>query len=228
MKPFFSLAILLLSLSVVSAEPLAAKGQLLLSDDFSDPPSEWKEKRTLTGGWEQRLSFGDWKAMKKKGVQASNVPDQGHGPVLTYWGTIDDVIIECEFRLPTEDVPDRHFRIFLDHPDYGGHTIAAWANLSTVFQPLGLTLLHNPKKKDKTVLEEARFGPEAVILTPGTWHKMRLELVADQVRVTVGETTVTARHPSLKTTKHKIGLNPGKAGGDLRNFRVWKAIPSTK
>jgi hypothetical protein len=89
---------------------------------------------------------------------------------LTYLGPVGDVIIECEFRLPKKDEPDRHFRIFLDHPDYRGHTIAAWANLSTVFQPLGLTLLHNPKKADKEVLEEVRFGPEEVDLELNPLH----------------------------------------------------------
>jgi hypothetical protein len=201
---------------------LAQKGRLLLSDDFTKTPAD-RKVHDFSEGWQRRLSFGNWTVMEKGGVNVVNVPDEGHGPVLTYLGPVKDVIIECEFRLPTKAGPDRHFRIFLDHPDYRGHTIAAWANLATTFQPLGLTLLHNPKTKDKKVLKEVRFGPKAVNLKPGEWHKMRLELVGKRVRVTVGETVVEGEYPALATTKNKIGLNLGKAGGDLRSFRVWEA-----
>jgi hypothetical protein len=206
-----------------SAAPVIEKGELLLSDDFLSFPED-RKPHDYGDGWQQKITFGEWTPLKGGGVRAVNVPEHGHGPVLTYLGPVGDVIIECEFRLPTEEGPDRHFRIFLDHPDYRGHTIAAWANLSTVFQPLGLTLLHNPKKADKEVLEEVRFGPEAADLAPGKWHTMRLELVGDRARVTVGDTVVEGEYAGLDTTKNKIGLNPGKAGGELRNFRVWEAV----
>ncbi len=212
------------------AEPrvaFAEKGRLVLSDDFSQAPSDHKV-RDISESWQRKLSFGRWTSGASGGVKVEYVPKQGHGPVLTYLGSAKDVIIECEFRLPRDAVPNRHFRIFLDHPDYRGHTIAAWANVSSVFQPEGLTLLHNPKTKDKKVIEEARFGPVALKLKPGKWHKIRLELVGKRARVTIGDTVVEGEHPSLKTTKIKIGLNPGKAGGELRNFRVWEVKPKNQ
>lgn len=203
---------------------LAEKGRLLLSDDFTKMPDD-RKPHDFAENWQRRLSFGNWTSMPGGACHVEFIPGQGHGPVLTYLGPVQDVIIECEFRLPEKEGPDRHFRIFLDHPDYRGHTIAAWANLSTTFQPFGLSLLHNPKSKDKKVMEEVAFGPKSAVLTAGKWHKVRLELVGERVRVTVGDTVVEGRHPSLKTTKNKIGLNPGKGGGDLRNFRVWEAKP---
>lgn len=215
-----------LSVSFVSAaesdDSLAEKGRLILSDDFTKPPVD-RKAHDFAEGWQRRLSFGKWTSLEKGGINALNVLEEGHGPVLTYLGPVKDVIIECEFRLPTKAGPERHFRIFLDHPDYRGHTIAAWANLATTFQPLGLTLLHNPKTKDKKVLKEVRFGPKDVNLIPGEWHKMRLELVGKRVCVTVDDVIVEGEHPALQTTKSKIGLNPGKAGGDLRSFKVWEA-----
>ncbi len=217
------LAALLLSLLFCFTSQSAEKGRLLFKDDFRKAPALKKKKVNVAEGWDQRLSFGDWSVLKEGGLKAVNVPSDGHGPVLTYLAPIDNVIIECEFKLPEKEGPDRHFRIFLDHPDYTGHTIAAWANFSTTFQPLGLTLLHNPKDKDKKVKEEKRFGPVDVNLKPGKWHHMRLELVDDLARVTVGDVTVEGRHPALATTKNKIGLNPGKAGGAIRNFEVWAA-----
>ena len=225
MNLMLHLVVFALLTAAASGGPLATKGELLLSDDFASMPADRKPHK-FGLGWKRKISFGAWAALKDGGVQAANIPEQGHGPVLTYLGPVKDVIIECEFRLPAKEGPDRHFRIFLDHPDYRGHNIAAWANLATKFQPLGLTLLHNPKTADKKVMEEVRFGPEAIELTPDVWHRMRLEVVGRNVRVTVGEVVVSGSHPRMATTRNKIGLNPGKAGGTLRNFRMWTAIPA--
>jgi len=205
-----------------TSPPLAVAGRLLLSDDFAKLPPP-KKLHSLNSDWQQRLSFGKWTSLDEGGVRAENIPEDGHGPVLTYLAPIDDVIIECQFRLPTGDPVDRHFRIFLDHPEYRGHTIAAIANESSDFQPVGASLLHNPKTDHKDVVTEVRFGPIPVTLTPGQWHTMRLELVGDRARMSVDDVVVTGNDPALRTTKNKIGLNPGKAGGDLRNFRVWEA-----
>ena len=153
-----------------------------------------------------------------------NIPEDGHGPVLTYLTPIKDVIIECEFRLSTKDVVDRHFRIFLDNPEYGGHTIAAWANVSTVFRPKGLTLFHNPKVKGKTPVKAVDIGPQSWHAKVAGWHKMTLVLIGDKARVIVDAVELDARIPGLDTTKNKIGLNPGKAGGEVRNFKAWKAL----
>ncbi len=201
----------------------AKKGDLILTDDFSKPPvvkhiDEWK------GDWQRKCSFGWWTSLGDGAVRAKNIPSQGHGPVVSYQSPVENVIVECEFRLPEAEGPDRHFRIFLDFPKYLGHAIAAWANLSTGFQPAGLTLLHNPKGADHKVLNETRFGPAKVDLTPGKWHLMRLEILDERVRVTVGDTMVEGTLPTLNANKRNIALNPGKAGGELRNFRVWEAL----
>jgi hypothetical protein len=226
-KVLLPVLVLGFAVGLAAAGPLAEKGKLLLADNFVKLPGD-RKARGLAEGWQQRISFGKWIPIEEGGVRAVNVPEHGHGPVMTYLGPVGDVIIECEFMLPKKEGADRHFRIFLDHPDYRGHTIAAWANLTTVFQPLGLTLLHNPKSADKKVLEEARFGPQEVALEPGAWHTMRLELVGTRARVTVGDAVVEGEHAKLATTKNKIALNPGKAGGSLRNFKVWQAVPKKK
>ena len=46
-------------------------------------------------------------------MKAINVPEHGHGPVLTFIAPIRDIIIECEFMIPKEPINDRHFRIFI-------------------------------------------------------------------------------------------------------------------
>jgi len=97
-----------------SAEPsglLAEKGPLILSDDFTKAPTD-RKAHDISEGWQRRVSFGNWTPIKGGGLKAVNVPEDDHGPVLVYMGTLKDVIIECEFRLPEKDGPNRHFRIF--------------------------------------------------------------------------------------------------------------------
>ena len=221
------LLVVLMTLSMENAEEsatsFAKKGDLILTDDFSKPPVV-KQTDEWSGDWQRRCSFGLWTSLGESAIRAQNVPSQGHRPVVSYQSPVKNVIVECEFRLPEAEGPDRHFRIFLDFPKYRGHAIAAWANLSTVFQPAGLSLLHNPKGANNKVINEARFGPVEVDLTPGKWHLMRLEILDQRVRVTVGDAIVEGTLPALNAKKRNIALNPGKAGGELRNFRVWEAL----
>ena len=134
---------------------------------------------------------------------------------------IHDIIIECEFQIPETPEKDRHFRIFIDEDGYRGHNIQSTANVSSVFRPVGLTLQHLRKNDDKGTLTDADFGPLNLDLQPNTWYKMRLEVMGDQARTTVAGKTITATHPNLTVVKNKIGLNPGMAGGRIRNFKAW-------
>ena len=51
---------------------------------------------------------------------------------------------------------------------------------------------------------------------------MRLEVLGDKVRTTVAGKTLGGQLPGLNVEKSKIGLNPGLAGGSIRNFKAWE------
>jgi len=152
-----------------------------------------------------------------------NHPEDGHGPVLTLIAPVSDIIIECEFQVPSSLQKDRHFRIFLDHPDYAGHTIQSTANLSSVFRPVGLSLQHISKKRDaqKTIIKDLEFGPKPIELNPNTWYTMRIDIVGDRAWTRVNGIELSGTNLVLDVEKSKIGLNPGMAGGKVRNFRAW-------
>ncbi|MCZ6672944.1 MAG: hypothetical protein O7C75_08390 [Verrucomicrobia bacterium] len=215
---------LFLTALTVQAEYIAKKSTRLLSNNF-EGSLERHELVDVTEKWQRRISYGEWLVQRDGSIKAVNVPEHGHGPVLTFLGPIKNVTIQCEFQLPTQEGPDRHFRIFLDHPDYRGHTIQAWANLSTTFRPEGITLQHIRKDKDGKTVEDIEFGQRDFPLKPGAWYEMRLELFGDLVQVTVDGVSIQGRHTALDVEKFKIGLNFGKAGGAIRNFRVWQAVP---
>lgn len=218
----FTLAVSMTGLVLFGqAGPLANKGKLILSSPFAGS-LEQKELVDVKKGWQRRISFGEWTLQPDGSLTAINIPEDGHGPVLTFLAPIRDVVIECEFTVPAGVVADRHFRIFLDHPDYRGHTIQSTANLSSTFRPVGLTLQHISKGEDKKTIEDIEFGPTDLDIEPGTWYKMRLDLIGDQAWTIVNGVRLSGRNKVLDVEKSKIGLNPGKAGGSIRNFRVWK------
>lgn len=214
-------ALTLLSSLTSLAGPLAKKGRLVLDNPF-EGSLDRHEQVDMGGGWVRRISFGDWSRQSDGSLLAVNVPDHGHGPVLTYIAPVTDIIIECEFKLPVQEGPDRHFRIFLDDADYRGHNIQSTANVSSSFRPVGLTLQHLRKSEDKAIGADVDFGLEELELKGGVWYKMRLEIFEGKARTTVAGKTLEGQHPALKDVKSKIGLNPGMAGGSVRNFKAWK------
>ncbi len=217
-----SLVAVALLLSVTTlAGPLAKKGTLVLDSPFEGSLVR-HEQVDLKGGWTRRISFGDWSLQSDGSLLAVNVPEHGHGPVLTYIAPVTDIIIECEFKLPLEEGPNRHFRIFLDHADYRGHNIQSTANVSSTFRPVGFTLQHLRKDQDAKIEEDVEFGLEPLDLKGGVWYKMRLEVLGGRTRATVAGKTIEGEHSALNVEKSKIGLNPGLAGGSIRNFKAWK------
>lgn len=207
---------------MLHAGPLAEKGELILSNPFEGSLKK-KELVEIGDGWQRRISFGDWTLQADGSLTAANVPEDGHGPVLTYIAPVKDLVVECEFRIPTEPAADRHFRIFLDHQDYRGHTIQSTANLSSTFRPVGLTLQHISKSNDdsKNTIQDIEFGPRDIELKPGIWYKIRLDVVGDKAWTSVNGITLFGQNKVLDVEKSKIGLNPGKAGGSIRNLKIW-------
>ena len=209
---------------IAYAGPLAEKGELILSNPF-EGSLEKKELVEIGNGWQRRISFGEWTLQEDGSLVAKNVPEDGHGPVLTYIAPIGGMVIECEFKIPSEPKANRHFRIFLDHQDYRGHTIQSTANVSSGFRPVGLTLQHISKSADdsKKTIQDIEFGPTDIELKPDTWYKMRLDVVGDKAWTSVNGVTLFGRNKVLDVVKSKIGLNPGIAGGSIRNFNAWSA-----
>ncbi|MGK0241257.1 MAG: hypothetical protein ACI92G_004749 [Candidatus Pelagisphaera sp.] len=216
------LFVVLLSSLASFGGPLAKKGKLVLNSPF-EGSLERHEQVGVGGGWLRRVSAGHWSLQPDGSLLAVNVPEHGHGPVITYIAPVVDIIIECEFMLPVLEGPNRHFRIFVDQAGYGGHNIQSTANVSSVFRPVGFTLQHLRKSKDKSIVDDVDFGLEELDLKGGVWYQMRLEVFDGKARTTVAGKTIEGEHRALKEEKSKIGLNPGLAGGSIRNFKAWEA-----
>ena len=202
-----ALLVLLLSSLASLGGPLAKKGKLILDSPF-EGSLERHEQVKLGGGWVRRVSAGHWSLQSDGSLLAINVPEHGDGPVITYIAPLVDVIIECEFMLPVEEGPNRHFRIFVDQAGFAGHNIQSTANVSSVFRPVGFTLQHLRKNKDKVIITDVDFGLEELDLKGGVWYKMRLEVFDGKARTTVAGKTIEAEHQALREEKSKIVQKP--------------------
>ncbi|MCB1122691.1 MAG: hypothetical protein KJT03_14155 [Verrucomicrobiae bacterium] len=200
--------------------PLATKGEPILSNNFGGSLKRG-EIVELGQGWQRRVSFGTWTIQPDGSVTAANVPGEGHGPVLTFLKPMKNIIIECEFMIPASPEENRHFRIFLDEEGFRGHNIQSTANVSSVFRPVGFTLQHLRKDENQATVQNVDIGPVDLELKPNTWYTLRLDVLGDQAWTTVAGKTLTMEHPVLRVDKNKIGLNPGIAGGTIRNFKAW-------
>jgi len=200
---------------------------VILSDDFSVNPVH-KKTMEVAPGVQRRTTFGKWERVAPGTLRVTNVPEDKHGPVLVYTIPIDNAVLRCDFKLPEAPAENRHFRIFLDHPDYAGHTLNATANISSKFRPPGLSLQHLQKdKKTKKPRVDLEFETVAVDLAPGTWYTMKVTLIDETAKVEIdGKILTEGRSEYLDVTKNKIGLNPGIAGGWIRNFVVTE-LPTT-
>ena len=202
-----ALLVLLLSSLASLGGPLAKKGKLILDSPF-EGSLERHEQVKLGGGCVRRVSAGHWSLQSDGSLLAINVPEHGHGPVITYIAPLVDVIIECEFMLSVEEGPNRHFRIFVDQAGFAGHNIQSTANVSSVFRPVGFTLQHLRKNKDKVIITDVDYGLEELDLKGGVWYKMRLEVFDGKARTTVAGKTIEAEHQALREEKSKIVQKP--------------------
>ncbi|MDZ8119101.1 family 16 glycoside hydrolase [Pontiella agarivorans] len=202
----------MLSISAVRATPR-------LENAF-EGAFEKKVSVKVSGDWKRKVYYGDWSVQADGSMKAVNLPEEGHGPLMTFSAPIDDAVIECEFMLPPGDEPDRHLRVFLACPEYPGHTAGAVANISTKSFPSGLKLYHQRKGKNRKVEEEIEFGTNPMKIPGGTWHVLKLILHGDRIRFMVNGEEVDGRNEVLDIQKDRVSLNFGKAGGHVRNFKV--------
>jgi hypothetical protein len=224
MKTITTLAGLAFIMTLLAVPCRAGESALIFAADFSKVP-EHKKVIEVAPGVKRRTTFGKWELVGPNTLRATNIPEDNHGPVLVYEVPINNAVLTCDFKIPKAPAKNRHFRIFLDHPDYGGHTLNATANISSVFRPVGLTLQHLQKdKKTKKLLVNLEFKTVEVDLKPGQWHTMKVTLIDDYAKVEIdGKTMTEGSSEHLNVTKNKIGLNPGIAGGEIRDFKIMKA-----
>ena len=206
----------------IPAEPLAKKGEQLLSDDF------------------ERGDLGEWKPLiptftVKDGVLKGEQTRDDHGAVGRVYRPMKDVVVEFRFML---DGSTGFNAVFDDQKFKGSH---AGHICRVAFAPTQIRLGDDREGVMRNDIFEMRKDParkaEADKLLAGRgsaapasfaqkkWYQVAIEIVGEQMRVSVdGKAAGYLRSPGIahgtKSSFHFTVNGPGVLFDDVR---IWKA-----
>lgn len=201
---------------------MAVKGKLLFEDNFKTPTEYTKEFQTVKEGWNVKAGHAIWK-QTCEGVQS--IWEKGHMPVLVYSGTFNDVIIEVDFRFQMEEGKWGGMRVSPTNPTLNprAYAVSVWASSTNKGRPYGMVLEHDEWKPG--VITTVDTMPTQ--LESGKWYTLRLEVVGSYALATCNGITVFGTHEKFGITpKTQISLGVGTCPHELKNFRVYEALPN--
>lgn len=209
-------ALLLLSLAVANtraAEPepmLAIPGKVILESTLDGAPAApWKAAK------------GKWEAAEGA-MRGSELVEDKHGAVLRAPTKMQDFTIEYEFRLDGARSTSLSINALKDHM------------ARILITPKSVTIQRDDNDHDgpdKAVVF-ARFPAD---LQPGSWHKVRLDMVGDQMFGRVDDLAAWGASELFKTTKASPGFTVGGQSVCFRHFVMreatlnpgWESIRAT-
>jgi hypothetical protein len=199
---------------------MAHKGKLLFQDDFKTPVEYTTEFQVVKEGWKVKVAHAKWK-QTAEGVES--IWETGHMPVLVYSGNFCDAVIEVDFRYFNEEGRWAACRISATNTDLNPRAYAAsvWANADGNARAKGMVLEHDEWKPGVITTVDSLMAT----FKPGKWYTLRLELVGNHARATCNGVTVSGTHEKFGIPKNSVYVGVGTCKHELRNFRVYEAIP---
>jgi hypothetical protein len=204
-------AVGLLVSPLLAEEPkLAIPGSILYENKLAEAPGpEWKAAK---GKWESADGS----------LRGSELPEDKHGAVIRLNRKFTDFVIEAEFCFSGAKSTTLSINAEKDHMA----RIAITPNLVTV-------------RRD----DNDHAGPDKAItfavfpakFEPGTWHKIRLEMVGDVLLGQVDDLVAWGSDPLFATPKVAPGFTAAGQSIQWRNFTVraatlnpnWEAVKAT-
>lgn len=177
---------------------LAIPGEVIYQNKLDTAPAApWKAAK---GQWE--LKEGVWRG--------SELEADKHGAVTRLPNKLSDFIIEYEFKFEGARTTSLSINAIKDH--------MARINIT----PKSVTVQRDDNDHegpDKAVVF-ARFQAD---LAPGTWHKVRLEMVGDTMLGQVNDLTAWGSDALFTTEKASPGFTVAGQSVDFRNLTIRKA-----
>ncbi len=219
---FFSVLFCALCGCLLAAEPLAQKGELIFKDDF------------------ERSDLGDWKPLipsfaVQNGVLKGWQTRDDHGAAGRVYRPMKDVIVEFKFKL---DGSTGFNAVFDDQKFKGSH---AGHICRVAFTPKQILLADDKEgamrndidlmRKDpakKAEVAKLLVGRSSVVklaLDPQAWHNVMIEILGDQMRLTVdGKELCILKSPGIAhETKSSFHFTVNGAGVLFDDVRIWQA-----
>lgn len=190
----------LASLSVAADEKplLAIPGEVIYQNKLdSAPAAPWKAAK---GQWE--LKDGVWRG--------SELEADKHGAVTRLPNKLSDFIIEYEFKFEGARTTSLSINAIKDH----------MARISITPKSVTVQRDDNDHEGPDKAVVFARFPAD---LAPGTWHKVRLEMVGNTMLGQVNDLTAWGSDALFTTEKASPGFTVGGQSVDFRNLTIRKA-----
>lgn len=190
--------ILALNAPAADAPLLAIPGKVIFESKLdSAPAGPWKQAK---GAWE--LKDGVWRG--------SEIPEDKHGAVTRLPERLPDFVLEYEFKFEGARTTSVSINAVKDH----------MARIAIT--PRSITIQRDDNDHegpDKAVIF-ARFPAD---LKPGTWHKVRLEMVGDTLLGKVDDKAAWGASELFKQERANAGFTVGGQSVDFRNLTIREA-----
>jgi len=214
MKLIPSLFLIGLALTTAAADAakpmLAIPGKVLFESPLDAPlPSDWKAAK------------GEWKVVEGV-LRGAELAADKHGAVLRLAGPVPDFVIEYEFQFAGARTTSLSINAVKDH--------MSRINIT----PKNVTIRRDDNDHegpDKAIV----FAVFAADFKPGTWHKVRMEMVGDTMVGQVDDLVAWGSDPLFATQKAAPGLTVGGEAVLFRNLSIreatlnpeWEAVKAT-
>ena len=201
---------LTLSSSAAEKALLAIPGATIYEHKLdSAPGSPWKAAK---GKWE----------LVQGVMRGSELPEDKHGAVTRLPNKLQDFIIEFEFKLEGARSISLSINAVKDH----------MARIAITSKSVTVQRDDNDHEgPDKSVI----FARLPADFSPGTWHKVRLEMVGDVMLGQVDDLVAWGSSDLFKTPKMAPGFTVGGQSADFRNLSIreaslnpaWESVKTT-
>lgn len=197
--------VLLLSVTIIHAdEPrpmLAVPGKVVYESRLDTAPgAPW---RAAKGKWE--LADGAWRG--------SELAEDKHGAVIRLPNQLQDFVVEYEFKFDGARSTSLSINAVKDH----------MARISITPKSLAIQRDDNDHEGPDKAVVFARFAAD---LQPGTWHKVRLEMVGDTMTGQVDGLAAWGSDALFTKTKAAPGFTVGGESVCFRNLVIREATLS--
>ncbi|WP_170266783.1 family 16 glycoside hydrolase [Brevifollis gellanilyticus] len=202
MKPsnlLFSLLLASPGAFAADAQPLlAVPGKVIYESKLDTAPgAPWK---TAKGKWE----------LVEGVLRGSELAEDKHGAVTRLPNQLQDFVVEYEFKFEGGKSTSLSINAVKDH----------MARISITPKSIAIQRDDNDHEGPDKAVVFARFPAE---LVPGTWHKVRLEMVGDTLVGQVDDLIAWGSDPLFKTTKAAPGFTVAGQSVDFRNLTIREA-----
>ena len=196
--PALSLFLALPALADDAKPMLAIPGKVVFESQLDTPlPAPWKAAK---GKWEN----------VNGALRGAELPEDKHGAVLRMAGTVPDFVIDYEFMFDGARTTSLSINAVKDH--------MARINIT----PSSVTVRRDDNDHegpDKAVT----FAVFPAKFEPGTWHKVRMEMVGDTLLGQVDDLIAWGSDPLFATPKASPGFTCGGESIHLRNLVIREA-----